>query len=891
MTATVSRRTWPLVGREKELELIGGAMGDDECGGVALFGTAGVGKTRLAGRARELAIERGMPTASVRANRSASEIPFGALAPWFSELDLPVEVTAGQLRAVADAVEQRRGGHRLVLVVDDAQELDDASGALLDHLLHTGSVFVVLTARMGHREASAVDDMWKDERIQRVDVAPLPDDDLRHLARLALGGPVEGSSLAQLVGASAGNVLFLRELVNGALESGVLGQQQGMWRLTGSLVRSPRLRDLIEQRLRVVSEAERRVLELVALGEPLELSLIASLAEPVTVETLEARGVVETEPTPGGPEIRFSHPLFGEVVRTGMSLARRSRLSRLLADAADAGAVTGRPLRAAVWRLDGGGPARPETTMTAAREAFVSEDYALAARLAGSVWESTGDFRAALLVADALDLTGRVADVETLMVRAAPLAADDGQRTDIAVRRASAFFRLPDGGPRAAEVLDEAMASVQDPACRRRLLNQQARHLLMAGEVARAIEVDAALGDDPSLPAVWRDLGVALALAGRTDEAVRRAGAALTACLAGGEEELTAAAVFLVALAVAHYEAGSLTEAEQLSRAGYQVATERRNTDGQAWLASVLGLVLCTEGRLEQATHYFVEAAVGFEALGHPGRRWALGGVALAAGQMGDADAASAALHQMDAMAPSAVHMMDVAVGRGRAWALAAAGDMAAARRHLWAAVELAASWGQLAEQAAALHDLMRLGEGRPARDGLRLLAGRVDGGMMAARLDLAAAEEAEDADRAASASARFEALGATLFAAEAAGLEARLATAGGLARRAAAAASRMEHLAASCEQPRTPGLTAAAGSALLSRREHEVAVLASRGLSSREIAVQLCVSPRTVDNHLQRVYTKLGLRGRHQLAGRLAGVDGTAGGEGGPRGEGPAGR
>jgi len=55
-----------------------------------------------------------------------------------------------------------------------------------------------------------------------------------------------------------------------------------------------------------------------------------------------------------------------------------------------------------------------------------------------------------------------------------------------------------------------------------------------------------------------------------------------------------------------------------------------------------------------------------------------------------------------------------------------------------------------------------------------------------------------------------------------------------------------------------------------LTRREREVAVLAARGLSNREIANVFFVSVRTVENQLSRVYTKLGLGGRDELASAL---------------------
>jgi DNA-binding CsgD family transcriptional regulator len=115
-----------------------------------------------------------------------------------------------------------------------------------------------------------------------------------------------------------------------------------------------------------------------------------------------------------------------------------------------------------------------------------------------------------------------------------------------------------------------------------------------------------------------------------------------------------------------------------------------------------------------------------------------------------------------------------------------------------------------------------------------------------------------------------FEDIGALLFAAESASLERRLATEAGLTRRAAAAAVRADALLASCEGARTPGLSAPESTAALSGREREVAMLAAQDLTSKEIAERLFVSVRTVDNHLQRAYMKLGVTGRSELAERL---------------------
>ncbi|MCY7300719.1 MAG: helix-turn-helix transcriptional regulator [Ilumatobacteraceae bacterium] len=51
-----------------------------------------------------------------------------------------------------------------------------------------------------------------------------------------------------------------------------------------------------------------------------------------------------------------------------------------------------------------------------------------------------------------------------------------------------------------------------------------------------------------------------------------------------------------------------------------------------------------------------------------------------------------------------------------------------------------------------------------------------------------------------------------------------------------------------------------------LSPREHEIALLAARGVASKAMAQQLGLSVRTVSNHLQNAYLKLGISGRDDL-------------------------
>ena len=79
------------------------------------------------------------------------------------------------------------------------------------------------------------------------------------------------------------------------------------------------------------------------------------------------------------------------------------------------------------------------------------------------------------------------------------------------------------------------------------------------------------------------------------------------------------------------------------------------------------------------------------------------------------------------------------------------------------------------------------------------------------------------------------------------------------------ASSARARRLLDAREGALTPALSGLAPDPL-SPREREVAMLAAGGLTSPEIAERLVLSVRTVENHLQRGYDKLGVANRSEL-------------------------
>ena len=251
--------------------------------------------------------------------------------------------------------------------------------------------------------------------------------------------------------------MFLRELVDGALGTGALAEAGGLWRLEGPLSPTVRLVELVALRLGDLSQSERSVLELLALGEPLGQAELARLADPPAVDALEDKGLITSGTDGSRIEIRLAHPVYGDVVRAGISALRERAVSRSLAEVIEAVGARrqGDPLKVATLRLVGGG-GRAELLVSGAMAARARHEYSLTERLARAAIEAGAGFEARLMAAETAHLQGRSGQAEQELAALAAQAASDAEKARVALLRFdnTYFERSPD-----FQIIDDTLAA------------------------------------------------------------------------------------------------------------------------------------------------------------------------------------------------------------------------------------------------------------------------------------------------------------------------------------------------------------------------------------------------------------------------------------------------
>jgi DNA-binding CsgD family transcriptional regulator/Tfp pilus assembly protein PilF len=408
--------------------------------------------------------------------------------------------------------------------------------------------------------------------------------------------------------------------------------------------------------------------------------------------------------------------------------------------------------------------------------------------------------------------------------------AEEGLRLCIGLRN----MWLPHGDAReAATWLDRFLVLAPEEvsprvrgralACRAEIAFDLQDYDMLLRSAQESLELSRAHGDEFPVPTALRVLGQAASRAGRLADAVTHLDQAVAAADAAGND--WEAGLSRAARAAVAVRQGKLKSAQRTYEAALELLADN-NRWGVAQVQNGMGMLARARGDNRLAVRYFEEAMEVFrELVSWPEMARCLAGIGWIAMTAGDFGLAQESLAEGLRLNQASGQRLGVARG------LEALAALAAAREQPEQAARLAGAACQLRESL-----------GHPPGIGARIEQ---------------LLEFARDALGASAAAALF-----------AEGREMTLEDAAALALGDASPSPPAEPVWADpARVPAGPPQTAHRAPSPLTRREHEIVLLIAQGLSNKEIADELVISPATAARHVANILAKLGFSSRTQVA------------------------
>jgi tetratricopeptide (TPR) repeat protein len=366
-----------MVGRDDELAITDAALRAARAGyGSVMFvvGEGGIGKSRLAAAAADLAFAADMRLLRGRGSAVGPTMPFRSLTEALLSLlrshesidvrelgpYLPVLARlipdlgppssgeeGGSLVVMAEAVLRLTGlagrERGCLIILDDLQDADAETMAVVDYLAGNLAGQPAMLIGTIRDEPCLAMDVAK-SAVQRgdgilVELARLGADDMRWLAASCLG--TDGAAVPDEVAdhlwtASEGNPLLAEEMLNGLLSSGQLARAEDCWRTTRPLRVRPSItltRTTAEQLERVSSQGRELLSVAAILGRRFPIAVVQAATGIGQLELLSllhadvaAQLVAPDDETPDW--YAFQHPLLSEALLALLSSGERERLTR-----------------------------------------------------------------------------------------------------------------------------------------------------------------------------------------------------------------------------------------------------------------------------------------------------------------------------------------------------------------------------------------------------------------------------------------------------------------------------------------------------------------------------------------------------------------------------------
>ena len=922
-----------MIGRDRELGRIDTFL-DASTRGPSLMvieGPPGMGKTTLLQVAVDHATVRGFHV--LRAGPSGVEATYAyaglgdllASVPYGSIRSLPVPQQHALQVALMRESPTEQGWHAqavavgslgvlrdlssrspVLLIVDDAQWLDAPSAMALDFAirrLHDERLGLLVTSRLGEDEwqSATLEHSFARLSAERMTLGPLDVQAVQRLLATDRRRPISGVAAKRIHTATAGNPMFALEFARSLDEAGMDPEE-------ADPPLPPVLQMVVGQRMGRLPPRTRDALGIAALLLRPTVELIGRAADGDGQELLDAAVAADVIQFQDG-RIWFTHPLRAAVARSMLQPARRQQIHGRLANLVSDPEERARHLALSV---DGPEETIAQALETAAHRARERGAPDVASELAGMSWRRTAaDQRAdirrrrGLEAANLLIAGGDLRRARALVEQDLPDCPPGVARAQILILLAWIQLSGLDWSAARRLLEDALVEAAGDTRMLARVEGALTTALELSGDVPAALvhgRAELVLGE-----LIGDDAHVATALRGIARNEQRLSGH-VPVSLIGRALELEPVVRLRPVThwpSVAYAEMLSWTDDLETARMRWtevlELARDRGEESSVIDFLPKIVILECVAGAFDRALAYASEGEV-LAAGAAQGAYHAtmLASRALVEAHLGDAvacreDARTAGLLasrtgalvasttaawatgllELSLGDPAATHRaLDPLIASRRATGIREPGEL----RFVPDEIEALIALGLLAEAGSMLEWYRHLAEDS-GRIGALAACGRCEGLLLAARGDLGGAIESLQGSR-----ARYEQVIEPFGAARtllALGSTARRARKLRMARQCLDAATtafrtmgavqwadlaRAEAVRVGGRRPTVAGLTPT---------EQEVAELVASGHSNGETAAAMFITVRTVEGHLSRIYAKLGLRSRSELAHHYRSVAG----------------
>lgn len=450
-----------LVGRAETLDGLCDSLSAGGAGAIVL-GRAGVGKSALL-KAAAHRLHADFHIVHVRGSAIAARTPYGALSLLISELpeaaaDNPLRL----LQELSRSLAARARGQRILLTVDDADRLDRSTCMVLSQLLRRGSIAVLATASLRWQAGGELLDLWREGLLERLELEPLSERQTRHLMQQILGGTVSSLAAVTMWRDGEGSPRYIRLMTEQQVRFGTLVCRDGVWVRTAPFIRTGDVSEVVNTVLNRLDAQKRRFVEILALCSGLPIATALELVPASVIDVLEEQQIIEV----GGaaPRVVLAAGTGASVIAESMAPGRKHYLWTEVSGLMDPAAMEPAELVSFVaWTVSCGEVPAPEDALRAASEANNNADGRSALGFARTVPAGGRSQELVLEEIRALHLIGDLEEAVSVF-RGAEHRLDPGRRSSyipLLLLHAVALSRLPGAGD-PVPVLEKIEASRPD---------------------------------------------------------------------------------------------------------------------------------------------------------------------------------------------------------------------------------------------------------------------------------------------------------------------------------------------------------------------------------------------------------------------------------------------